>query len=207
MSWTVAQIISKFRDLTGRKSTNQISDADILIEVNHYYQYVFPVESKIKEFKGWYTFNTVDGTGYQDLPDSILSITYPTYVDNDPAIFWTDIERFYEEYPHDYVTEDVPTNILLFDRRLILRPIPDAIYEARLRKTSSIPDALVTGDIDNSIYGPAIAYGSSILFLADKGEKDIAEEHSSVYQYHLGVVRRSNHMQVPVGKRPAGGRF
>lgn len=207
MSWTVAQIISTFRDLTGRKSTNQISDANILIEANHYYQHVFPIESNVREFKGWYTFNTVDGTGYQDLPDSVIAITYPVYVDDDPVTLWTDEQRFYLEYPHDYTTEDVPSDVLLFDRRLILRPIPDAAYEVRLRKISSTPDALTSGEIDNSIYGPAIAYGTSIMFLMDKGEKDIAEEHAAGYKIHLGIVRKSNIIQQPVGKRPPGGRF
>lgn len=207
MAWTVEQVISKFRDLTGRKTTNQMSDAAILIEANHYYQYVFPVKADVYEFKGWYTFNTADGVGYQDIPDSIITVSFPVYVNNDPATLWTDVQRFYEEYPHDYATENVPTDILLIDRQLILRPIPDAVYEARLRKLSVIPDALTTGDLDNSIYGPVIAYGSAIMFLMDKGERDIAEEHAAGYAFHLGVVRESNLKQVPVGKRPRGGRF
>ena len=207
MSWSVEQIISTFRDLTGRKSTNQIPDADILAAVNHYYQYVFPLEINITEFKGWYTFNTADGIGFQDLPETVLSVAPPVYSNDDAATLWTDEERFYAEYPHDYTTEDIPTDILLFDRTLILRPIPDDIYEVRLRQTSSIPDALTSGALDNSLFGPAIAYGTSVMFLADKGEKDIADEHADVYQYHLGLVRTYIIRQNPPGKRPRGGRF
>lgn len=207
MSWSVEQIISTFRDLTGRRSSNQISDADILVKINHYYQYVFPLEANITEFKGWYTFNTVASTGSQALPETILSVSPPVYSNDDPATLWTDEERFYSEYPHDYATEDIPVDILLFDRTLILRPIPDDAYEIRLRKTSSIPDALTTGSLDNSLFGPAIAFGSSIMFLCEKGEKDIADEHGSIYQYHLGLVRTYILRQNPPGKRSRGGRF
>lgn len=207
MSWTVAEVILTFRDLTGRKSSNQISDADILTKVNHYFQYLFPGEAQISEFKGWYTFNTADGTGSQSIPDVVTEVTYPAYVDNDEVTFWTDVKRFYEEYPHDYTTENKPTDILLIDRDLILRPIPDATYAVRIRKTSSIPDALVTGDLDNSLWGPAIAFGSSIMFLMEKGEKDIAEEHGAGYQYHFSTIRNQVIRQQPIGRRPGGGRF
>jgi len=207
MSWTVAQITTLFRDLTGRKSTDQISDANILIEINHYYQHVFPLEANITEFKGWYTFDTVDGTGYQDLPDTVISVGSPAYCNDDEVNLWSDEKRFYEEYTHDYDTENVPTDILLFDRRLILRPIPDDAYEVRLRQRSSIPDALVTGDIDNAIYGLAIGYGSAIMYLKNQGEKDIAEEHADIYAEHIGNVRMFVLRQNLIGKRPPGGRF
>ena len=207
MSWTVEQIIDLFRGLTGRKSSNQISDADILIKINQYYQHIFPLETGIPEFKGWYTFNTVASTGTQSLPTTVLSVTPPVYSNDEPATFWIDEERFYSEYPHDYDTEDVPVDILLFDRSLILRPIPDDVYEIRLRKTSSVPDALTTGALDQPLWGPAIGYGSAIMFLGDKGEKDIAEEHAEFFQFHLKTIRTYIVRQNPPGKRPRGGRF
>lgn len=207
MAWTVEQIVTLFRDLTGRKNANQISDVNILIEINHYYQHLFPLEADIREFKGWYIFNTADGTGYQDLPESVLGVSYPAYVDDTEIVLWTNEQKFYEDYPHDYTTEGLPTDVLLLDRQLIMRPIPDDVYSARFRKTSSIPDALTSGDLDNSIYGPAIGYGAAIMFQMAKGEKEIAEEHGAGYQYHLRLCRKHNILQMPVGRRPRGGRF
>jgi len=208
MAWTVTQIISKFRDLTGRKSSDQISDANILIEINHYYQYIFPLEAHIIEFKGWYTFDTTATIGTQTLPDTVLSVGPPVYSNDDDAVLWTDEKRFYQEYPHDYDSENVPTDILLLDRTLILRPIPDDTYEIRLRKTSSTPDALVDGEsLDVDTYGQAIAYGSSIMYLLDQAERDAADEHTPTYQYHLGIVRSYIIGQQPTGRRPRGGQF
>lgn len=207
MSWTVTQITSLFRDLTGRKSSNQISDADILTRLNHYFQYIFPGEAGVSEFKGWYTFNTADGTGSQALPETVTEITGPAYVDDDPVTFWTDVKRFYEEYPHDYTTETKPTDILLIDRTLIIRSIPDAIYEARLRKTSSIPDALTAGNMENSLWGPIVGFGTSIMFLMEKGEQDLIEEITPGYNFHMAAVRGQVIRQRGVGRRPSGGRF
>jgi hypothetical protein len=207
MSWTVAQIVSTFRELTGRHDSEQLSDADILIAVNHYYQYIFPEEANITEFKGWYTFNTVASTGSQAIPEATKGVNPPAYVDDEQVNFWTDIDRFYTEYPHDYTDEDVPSDILLFDRTLILRPIPDDAYEVRLRSTSSVPSALTTGTLDNSKWGPAIAYGSAIMFLCDQGEKDTADEHLSIYGMHMSVVRSEIIRNRPQGLRPRGGRF
>lgn len=207
MSWTVAQIISTFRDLTGRKSTSQISDADILEKVNHYYQHIFPGEAQIPEFKGWYTFNTVHATGSQVIPEAVTEVMGPAYVDDDEATFWLDVKRFYEEYPHDYTTESTPSDILLEGRTLIIRPIPDAVYEVRLWKTSKIPDALTSGNLDNSLWGPVLAFGTSIMFLMDKGEKDIADEHATGYNFHMSAVRNQVIRQWGLGKRPTGGRF
>lgn len=207
MAWTVTQLISKFRELTGRPSASQITDEDILIELNHYYQYVFPIEAGIPEFKGWYTFNTVDGTGYQDIDDAVTEISPPAYVDDDEVDFWTDEKRFYEEYPHDYTTEDVPVDILLFDRQLILRPIPDDEYEVRLRKKSSTPDALTSGNLDNSTWGPAIFYGASIMYLTDKGDKSEADALTPAYNYHISLINKQRINQSPNGRRPSGGNF
>lgn len=207
MAWTVAQITSKFRDLTGRKSTNQISDANVLVEVNHYYQYIFPGEAQISEFMGWYTFNTVASTESQDIPETVTELSAPAYINDDDANFWTDVERFYQEYPHDYDTEGLPTDILLFDRTLRIRPIPDDAYEVRLRKKSSTPGALTTGNLYNSLWGPAIAYGTSIMYLLDQGDDGTAKELEAAYNFHMSAIRNQVIRQRPVGRRPQGGRF
>lgn len=207
MSWAVANVISKFRELTGRLSSNQISDADVLIEINRYFQYIFPGEAQISEFRGWYTFNTTASTGSQDIPDSVTEVGYPAYINDDEVTFWLDVQRFYEVYPHDYDTEDLPVDILLLDRSLIIRPIPDDTYEVRLRKKSSTPDALTSGNLDNSLWGPAIAYGTSIMFLEDRGDNGTADELKEVYKFHRATVRDQFIRQQGTGRRPPGGRF
>ena len=212
MAWTVAQVISEFRDLTGRKSTGQLSDAAIVIRANQYWQDVFPYDVKfqVPELELWHTFNTVDGDGDYNLStdgSNIIRVGGPAYVDDNPADLWTDVERFHDEYPHDYETEDRPTDILLFGRVLYLRPIPDDIYEVRIRKTSR-PTAWVSTDtITPEPAGPCIAYGSAVMYLSSQGERDIAEEHVSMYNHFLGAMRSYIIKQIPVGRRPRGGRF
>ena len=217
MAWTVEKMITVFRDLTGRKSTGQISNTDVIDYLNRYYRYVYPLEVITPELKGWYTFNTVASTGSEDINDDVLDIKDPVYVNDDRASLWTDEDRFYAEYPLDYTTEDVPTDILLFDRTLILRPIPDDVYEVRLRCHIMLDE--ISGDFpfvfpftfDDSPYlglwVPAVAYVTAIMYLQQKGEGDIAAEFIPMYEYYIGLLEKYNIRQAPIGKRPAGGRF
>jgi hypothetical protein len=214
MGWTMTKLISTFRDLTGRKSTSQISDVDIIDYLNRYYRYVYPLEVVTPELKGWYTFDTVASTGSQDINDEVLDIKNPIYIDNDRATLWTDEDRFYQEYPLDYDTEAKPTDILLFDRTLIIRPIPDDAYEVRLRCHLMLDE--ISGDFpfvfpfsfDDSPYlglwCPAVAYGSAILFLNQKGESDIGQELVPTYKYFLNLLERYEIRQYIPGRRPKG---
>ena len=212
MSWTVAQVISEFRNLTGRKSTSQISDTNVITRLNQYYQDMFPYDVKfsVPELELWHTFDTTASDGDYNLSTdgpNIVRVGPPAYVNDEPVNFWTDVERFHSEYPFDYDTEDVPTDILLFGRVLYLRPVPDDAYEVRLRKTSR-PDAWTSTDtITPEPVGPCMAYGAAIMYLSAQGERDIAEEHVAMYNHYLGVMRSYIIKQFPKGRRPRSGRF
>jgi hypothetical protein len=205
--WTVDQLISKFRDLTGRPDSGQITDTVILAEINHYYQYIFPIDAQVSEFKGWLIFDTAVSTGEYEIDDSVTQIESPIYINDDQVSLWTDIERFYRQYPQDYDTEGIPVDVLLLDRSLILRPIPDAVYSVKARKTSSTPDALVSGAIDNSLWGYVIAYGAAIIYLMSVGEHELVAELEPGFIYHRNTVRKQIIRQQPIGRRPAGGRY
>lgn len=212
--WTVAKILTTWRNLTGRKSTNQISDSGILDYLNMYWQYILPVETITPELKGWYTFNTTASTGSKDINDQLFSIMNPVYVNDVEVTLWTDEKRFYEEYPLDYDTEDVPTDLLLFDRSIIMRPIPDDSYEVRLR-AQKLVSAITASDLpftfDESPYiglwAPAVAYGGAVIYLSEKGESELVAELSPIYQYFIDLLRQYAIKQQPVGRRPPGGRF
>ena len=56
--WQLSTIKAKVRSLTGRPSTSQISEADLLNYINNYYQLIFPKEAQPDELSGWWTGNT-----------------------------------------------------------------------------------------------------------------------------------------------------
>jgi hypothetical protein len=228
MSWTPTELVSVFRDLTGRKSYNQISGTDILSKINQYYQHVFPLEAgfAIPELKTWLTFDTVASTGEYDIAtagDVTFPITFPLptfisydtlciqppfYINNVQATFYTDSEKFYSEYPLDYDTEGVPVDVLRRGNSLVLRPIPDDAYECRVIR-EVLPEALSPSDEYpvNPIFAPMIVYGSAIMFLSSKGEQDDAEEHVPMYKHYVGLVQAYVIKNKPIGSRSRGGRF
>jgi hypothetical protein len=211
MTWSIAQVISDFRKHTGKPDTSHISDENILIELNHFYQYIFVNEPRLQGApeldKTWYTFNSSDGVGSQALPATISVVKPPVYVDDLPATLWIDEERFYTEYPHDYTSEAKPSDILLWGRTLILRPIPDDTYEVRLAAVAAPSELTDAFTLSNSAWGPAIAAGASVHHLKLQGDDDQAKEVSALYDAYLSNISRQIIQQWPPGRRPRGRRF
>jgi hypothetical protein len=63
VEWTLAKIRSEIRRLTGRRSTNSISDADLTERINHFYTLLLPYEIDLAELSVMAQFNTEAGTG------------------------------------------------------------------------------------------------------------------------------------------------
>jgi hypothetical protein len=55
LTWTREEIRDKFRELTGRKTTDQISDSDVNDLINDYYVNHFPGDAKVDEFDTFFT--------------------------------------------------------------------------------------------------------------------------------------------------------
>jgi hypothetical protein len=224
--WTVSEMTALFRALTGRKSTNQISDADILVKLNQYYRFEMPIDvgMQLPELDGWLTFTI--GTGededkYQLYYSAGLTVTFilssvltaygvasvgpPVYVDDEPIEFWTDVTRFYDKYPFDYDETGQPTDVLLYGRELIFRPFPDDTYSVRIKR-HAIPAELVSKPV-HPLLGPVTAYGAAIAFLNSKGENDGAEDLAPAFERCKDRVLYYNIQQRPAGRRPPGGKF
>ena len=54
-TWTLAEQRTLFRELTGKKSTEQISDVDVNKELNDYFVNHFPSDAKVDEFSVFFT--------------------------------------------------------------------------------------------------------------------------------------------------------
>jgi len=204
MDWTLAQLRSKIRELTGQLSTSQLSNSDLNDKINDFYRNVFPDEIELPELKTFYSFNTVDGTGSYSLPSTILRIEKPITVDDGDGDavaklgFWKDANAFFTEYPEDdSADENEPIDLLLYGSTMYLRPIPDDIYTVKIAAVQR-PDALSedTDTVDNPKWGPAIAYGTAIQMFLDTKDSDGAGELTSIYQFHLNSINRKNLQQL-----------
>lgn len=107
MAWTRADIRSTFRDLTGRSTTAEISDADCNSRINDYYRFDFCEVIQLQEFKSdWTQECTVDDNGEYTLGEDVLQIEEPIFVNDEKLPVYYDKDAFFSDFPsqEDYLT-------------------------------------------------------------------------------------------------------
>lgn len=104
MAWTLEKIRTKVRRLTGRLSTNQLSNASILEYINDFYQEKMIVELNLQELEAWYDFSTTVNDDDYDLQSTDFTLNDPVYVNGAQARFYTDPKTFYADFPPNYPT-------------------------------------------------------------------------------------------------------
>jgi len=192
-----------FRKITGKRTIAQMSAVDVKAALNDFYRVRLPEIISPPEFKGWYSINTVDSTETYALPATIIAVSGPLYLDDEQIDFYTDKEVFFDEYPMDDTDEGQPTGVLLFDRTLYVRKIPDGVYTLKMRKVSSTPDELVNdADLpDNELWGRAIVYGAAIELKSDEGDTDGMQSLAPLYKVYVGLIHNNTVAQIPIGTR------
>lgn len=203
MAWTLSRIRERIRELTGKPDTSQISNEEILARVNDFYINILPSEIDCQPLRSWYEFDTVDGTGTQTLPSTVIAVEDPVFLDGDEINFWTDDKLFYALYPFSFTDEQEPSDILLDGRTLYIRPIPDGIYTIKIRAYLQ-PGVELSDDADvptDDQWGPFIAYGVSIEMLQADGDTQQANELVGLYKFQKENIIAKNIRQIPVTKR------
>ena len=203
MAYTFLRMQNDFRKITGKRTTAQMSAADVKAALNDFYRVRLPEIISPPEFKGWYSFNTVASTETYELPATIIAVSAPLYLDDEQIDFYTDKEAFFDEYAMDDTDEDEPTGVLLFDRTLYVRKIPDDVYTLKMRMVSSTPTELsADGDLpDNELWGRAIVYGAAIELKSDEGDTDGVQALASLYKVYVGLIHNNTVAQIPIGTR------
>jgi len=210
--WSFGNIQAKVRNLTGRPSTEQISADSLKIAINHYYQNVFPIEINVTEFEGYTELSATNGTGSYDIPSTVLTINPPiTVKDSDDKIYPMDLfideRRFFELFPDDCHDEEDererPVAMLVYGRKIYLRPVPDASYTVKYYCRSQTPTALSDEQdtVSDDMWGPCIAYGTAIEILQEAGENDEADELKDMYNFYMGLIDTKYIKQIPLGAR------
>ena len=57
-TWTLLDIRHKIRQVTGRLSANEMTDAELDDRINKFYQYTFPAETKLDQNHTYYELIT-----------------------------------------------------------------------------------------------------------------------------------------------------
>ena len=210
--WTLANLQSKIRTLTGKPTDNEISDAALTVAINNFYQQVLPTEIMPDDLRGYLV--EVVTTEQFSIPDTVLTISEPMTLDlgtatgsHDPNYFWdpytdspdnlfnllvvsTEPKEFFQIWPNTQTwAPDRPYHVLLYGRAVLFRPPPDDTYTFRC-PALKLPTALsgASDAILRDAWGDYVAYGVAIQMLAEEqDESRIAAFTSPTPAYPKGL--------------------
>jgi len=109
MSWTLADIQTKVRNLTGSPSSDQISNTVLNSYINNYYVYSMPFELKEQITNQFLSFTTTPGTNVYSFPGGYFTDQPGAYADGFPLIFYQDPDIFYQDWPQQYAVDNIAT--------------------------------------------------------------------------------------------------
>lgn len=108
-NWTLADIRTKVRAVTGSPSTDQISDSDLNNYINNYYVFTMPFELKEQITNQFLAFKTTPGTDVYAFPGGYFTDQPGAYADGFPLIFYQDPDVFYQDWPQQYAVDNIAT--------------------------------------------------------------------------------------------------
>lgn len=107
-TWTLADIRQKVRQVTGRLSSNELTNTQIDRYINQYYQYTFPAEVKLERQHTFYEFlTTVNQPTYIFDNITFTNVEPPPTLNNLSLFYYQDPGRFNEENPYQ-ITQLTP---------------------------------------------------------------------------------------------------
>ncbi len=109
MGWTLADIRTKVRNLTGSPSTEQISDADLDDYINNYYVFTMPFELKEQISNQFLKFRTTPGEDIYSFPGGYFTDSPGAYADGFPLVFYQDPDVFFQDWPQQYAVDNIAT--------------------------------------------------------------------------------------------------
>lgn len=109
MGWTLLDIRNKVRNITGRPSTDQITDESLNDYINNYYVFVMPFELKEQITDQYLTFVTTPGVDVYAFPGGYFTDSPGAYADGFPLVFYQDTDVFFQDWPQQYAVDNIAT--------------------------------------------------------------------------------------------------
>lgn len=88
-TWTKAEIRKKVRQVTGRLSSNEMTDTEIDDRINKFYQFTFPAEVKLERNHTFYEFLTSPNQPFYAAPDTTYTNFEPPAMIDNQIISWS----------------------------------------------------------------------------------------------------------------------
>lgn len=109
MGWDLASIRDKVRNVTGRPSPDQISDASLNTYINNYYVFTMPFELKEQITDQFLKFKTTPGVDVYSFPGGYFTDQPGAYADGFPMVFYQDPDIFFQDWPQQYAVDNIAT--------------------------------------------------------------------------------------------------
>lgn len=97
-TWTLQDVRTKVRRVTGRLSPNELSDDKVDEYINRFYQYTFPAELKLEKKHTYYEFLTTENQSIYDFPET-------TYTNFEPPAYLDLIKIDWYQEPATFIKE------------------------------------------------------------------------------------------------------
>lgn len=106
--WTLQDIRTKLRRVTGRLSPQEITDQALNDYINRFYQYTLPAELKLEKLHTYYEFLTEKNQAWYDLPETVYTNYEPPATIDLYLIDWyQDPAQFFASIPYN-ITSSSP---------------------------------------------------------------------------------------------------
>ena len=99
MTWQLADIRKKARQITGRFSSTQLTNQRLDEYINNYYVFSLPNELKLEREHTFYEFNTTPLTRDYTFPSGYVNFEPPVWLDGYDLLFYQDPTVWYQENP------------------------------------------------------------------------------------------------------------
>ncbi len=109
MAWNLSDIRNKVRAVTGRPSTDQITDAALNTYINNYYVFTMPFELKEQITDQFLKFKTTPGVDIYSFPGGYFTDQPGAYADGFPMVFYQDPDIFFQDWPQQYAVDNIAT--------------------------------------------------------------------------------------------------
>lgn len=98
-TWTLQDIITETRGITGRPDASMMSDQQVANYINYFYQYVLPKEIKIFWGYTYYKFYAQPNVDQYTAPQDFQTLNPTVYADGWPLTWYLSPDDFYQDYP------------------------------------------------------------------------------------------------------------
>jgi hypothetical protein len=200
---TYNDVIQVIRKVIGQRDSSapDASDTILLNYIIDFVQFYLPNDFKIQDNWTTYPFVTEAGTFEYLVPTTLNYAIYrpPCYsslASGDPNSYkmrwYQSMEQFYSVWGYvtdtAYLDSGQPTDILFYDNKFTLRPVPDNVYTITMRayKIDDIP--VQNADIPANYLKRYIAYGAARDYLRDFMDTETLAKIEGPYQEYRELV-------------------